>query len=53
MSKATKIATCLRSCFQILILLPTLLFSQNAIVGPGFSTRWDSGSCNDTSHFKN
>ena len=37
--------------FSIVILLPTLLFSQNAIVGPGFSSGWDNGSCNNTSNF--
>jgi len=38
--------------FFILFFFPTLLFAQNAIVGTGFSSGWDNGSCNDNSNFK-
>ena len=38
--------------FFILFFIPTLLFAQNAIVGDGFSTGWDNGSCNNKSNFK-
>ena len=38
--------------FFILFFIPTLLFAQNAIVGDGFSTGWDNGSCNNNSNFK-
>ena len=38
--------------FFILFFIPTLLFAQNAIVGDGFSTGWDNGSCNDNSNFR-
>ena len=31
---------------------PSKIVAQNAIVGPGFSSGWDSGSCNNTSNFK-
>ncbi len=39
--------------FFVLFFFSSILFAQNAIVGPGFSTGWDSGTCNNTSNFKN
>jgi hypothetical protein len=39
--------------FFVLLFFSSILFAQNAIVGPGFSTGWDSGTCNNTFNFKN
>ncbi len=38
--------------FFFQIVLGNFTFAQNAIVGTGFSTGWDNGSCNDNSNFK-
>ena len=38
--------------FFFQILFGNFSFAQNAIVGTGFSTGWDDGTCNNTSNFK-